>query len=680
NFTERNSGSWNNVTFLTESSGTLYFEFKDSANNAHLYNTTDGINFTERNSGSWNNVTFLTESSGTLYFEFKDSANNAHLYNTTDGINYTKRNSGSWNSVQFLTESGGTLYFKFWATSDLEYLYTTTDGITFTERNSGSWYIVSFLTEYSGTLYFSFKDNSTSINYLYSTTDGITFTERLSGSWYDIRFLTENSGKLYFEFEDSSFNAHLYRTTDGINFTEQNNGTWSDVSFLTENSGTLYFSFRDDSYYHNMYTTSDGLNFTNRTNGTWKSMSYITEYDDILYFNFADTSYKKHLYNSRCIGMDILGNSQSISNSDTTPNVADNTDFGTITVGDAPITHTLTISNSGNTSLSLTGSTAVTLTTGTHFTVSVQPSSPVMSNTTTTFDITFNPVATGTFTDTINIANNHPEKSLYTFVISGTSNAVTGPPTVATNAAANVIGTEATLNGTVNANGESTTVIFEYGLTTGYGTTTTAMQSPVTGSTDTAVSKHITGLTPNTTYHYRVVGTNAKGSTIGIDQTFTTPEYVPSTFSIYIPIIVMPSYPDLIVQSVMASSTNVEVVIKNAGSLATVDSFWVDLYINPTTPPTGANQTWETNGGEGIAWGVETTLDPGESLTLTLSSPYYHPSASNFSGTIRSGTTIYAQVDSVGSATEGIVKEFAETNNIFGPIVTTTMATSQNSR
>ena len=93
----------------------------------------------------------------------------------------------------------------------------------------------------------------------------------------------------------------------------------------------------------------------------------------------------------------------------------------------------------------------------------------------------------------------------------------------ATTGAATAVGTSsATLNGTVNANGSSTTVTFEYGLTTAYGTTVTADQSPVTGSTSTAVSKTISGLTPNTKYHYRAVATNANGTTNGADMTFTT--------------------------------------------------------------------------------------------------------------------------------------------------------------
>ena len=95
-------------------------------------------------------------------------------------------------------------------------------------------------------------------------------------------------------------------------------------------------------------------------------------------------------------------------------------------------------------------------------------------------------------------------------------------PVVTTEAAAPVGSNSATLNGTVNANGESTTVTFQYGLTTSYGTTVTADQSPVSGSSDTAVSRAITGLANGTTYHFRVVGTNGSGTVYGEDQTFTT--------------------------------------------------------------------------------------------------------------------------------------------------------------
>lgn len=95
-------------------------------------------------------------------------------------------------------------------------------------------------------------------------------------------------------------------------------------------------------------------------------------------------------------------------------------------------------------------------------------------------------------------------------------------PSVTTTAATDVSSNGGTLNGTVNANGASTTVTIQYGLDTFYGTTVPADQSPVTGSTGTAVSSAISGLTPLTTYHYRVVAVNSEGTTYGADNTFTT--------------------------------------------------------------------------------------------------------------------------------------------------------------
>jgi phosphodiesterase/alkaline phosphatase D-like protein len=101
-------------------------------------------------------------------------------------------------------------------------------------------------------------------------------------------------------------------------------------------------------------------------------------------------------------------------------------------------------------------------------------------------------------------------------------------PTATTTAGTNVLTTSATFNGTVNANLLSTTVTFEYGLTTAYGGTITATQSPVTGSTVTNVSANVTGLTPGAVYHFRVKAVNSLGTTNGSDLTLTTLGGVPS--------------------------------------------------------------------------------------------------------------------------------------------------------
>ncbi len=102
-------------------------------------------------------------------------------------------------------------------------------------------------------------------------------------------------------------------------------------------------------------------------------------------------------------------------------------------------------------------------------------------------------------------------------------NQVTPPPVATTGTASSVTTTGASLSGTVNAKGLSTTVTFQYGETLSYGTTVAATPSPVTGSSDTAVSAALSGLAPGTTYNFRVVGTNANGTANGANQTFTTP-------------------------------------------------------------------------------------------------------------------------------------------------------------
>jgi len=101
------------------------------------------------------------------------------------------------------------------------------------------------------------------------------------------------------------------------------------------------------------------------------------------------------------------------------------------------------------------------------------------------------------------------------------SPAVEPAPTVTTAAATDVTTTGATLNGTVNPNGLSTTASFEWGLTTSYGQTT-AGQSMGSGSAALPLSAALTDLVPCTTYHYRVTATSAGGTVTGEDASFRT--------------------------------------------------------------------------------------------------------------------------------------------------------------
>jgi hypothetical protein len=103
------------------------------------------------------------------------------------------------------------------------------------------------------------------------------------------------------------------------------------------------------------------------------------------------------------------------------------------------------------------------------------------------------------------------------------------PPTAVTAAASDVSLTGATLNGSVNPQLEATTYRFEYGTDTGYGSVVPASDAAVgSDGTSHAVSQAISGLTPSTTYHFRVVATNSAGTRRGADETFTTGDAPPS--------------------------------------------------------------------------------------------------------------------------------------------------------
>ncbi len=105
-----------------------------------------------------------------------------------------------------------------------------------------------------------------------------------------------------------------------------------------------------------------------------------------------------------------------------------------------------------------------------------------------------------------------------------------GSPTVAPTAATAIDETGATLLGTVNPNGAATTDQFYWGATTALGTYAPATAVSA-GAGDKAAAKHvrITGLTPDTTYYYELVATNASGNSATPIETFQTTGNPPPT-------------------------------------------------------------------------------------------------------------------------------------------------------
>ncbi|MFL5819891.1 MAG: LamG-like jellyroll fold domain-containing protein [Solirubrobacteraceae bacterium] len=98
-------------------------------------------------------------------------------------------------------------------------------------------------------------------------------------------------------------------------------------------------------------------------------------------------------------------------------------------------------------------------------------------------------------------------------------------PTAVTGDATAITATQATLTGSVNPKGQATNYHFDHGETDTYGSSTSD-SSAGAGTTDQAASATITGLSPKTTYHYRITAHSSAGDGSGSDHQFTTP---PST-------------------------------------------------------------------------------------------------------------------------------------------------------
>ena len=124
--------------------------------------------------------------------------------------------------------------------------------------------------------------------------------------------------------------------------------------------------------------------------------------------------------------INVLGNSVSIVDGDTTPSAADATDFGTVLVSSGSATKTYTIQNVGGAALSLS---AVGVTGGasSDYAVSSFPSS-IAAGGSATVQVVFDPSAAGARTTTMTIVSNDADEGTYNFTIQGTGSNTPPPP------------------------------------------------------------------------------------------------------------------------------------------------------------------------------------------------------------------------------------------------------------
>jgi hypothetical protein len=97
-----------------------------------------------------------------------------------------------------------------------------------------------------------------------------------------------------------------------------------------------------------------------------------------------------------------------------------------------------------------------------------------------------------------------------------------GKPSLETTTATNTTAAGATLGAVVDAEGATTAYHFEYGLEKGKYETSSSEVGVGFYRVKVPVTQPVTGLTLGTTYHFRVVATNALGTVYGEDHAFTT--------------------------------------------------------------------------------------------------------------------------------------------------------------
>ena len=196
-------------------------------------------------------------------------------------------------------------------------------------------------------------------------------------------------------------------------------------------------------------------------------------------------------------------------------------------------------------------------------------------------------------------------------ILSFTTLAVT-PPTAATVAAASVTATGATLEASINPEGNAATYSFVYGTNPSLSSPTIATTAESAGSGTSALTRSaaLSGLTPGTTYYFEVKATNSGGTTTGSILSFTTPAVIQFSTAAFIANVTAGSA-QVVVTRTGGESSTFTVMLQSPGG-QDVAPFTREITLGPNEPSATVSIAIVNNG------------LPGESNTvipLSLSSP-----------------------------------------------------------
>jgi MYXO-CTERM domain-containing protein len=237
------------------------------------------------------------------------------------------------------------------------------------------------------------------------------------------------------------------------------------------------------------------------------------------------------------------------------------------------------------------------------------------------------------------------------------------PPVVTTNSATLLTGTTATLNGTANPGGDSTTGWFRYSTaspgscndTFGTRAPTTGGSALGSGSTGVAYAQALTGLLPATTYYYCAIAQNSVGTSFGSIVSFLTPS------------------PPTVTTTAASSITNTSAYLNGAGTpngSATTAWFRFSL-TNPGACDDVFGSRAPVSGGSGLGSGYSAVAYQQQVTGLSAGTTYYYCAIASSLEGIAFGTiltfTTPNQPTVVTSAATAITPTTATLNGTANP-------------
>lgn len=403
--------------------------------NGQIYTSTDsGVNWTARESNrTWRSV--ASSADGT---KLAAGCHNGQIYTSTDsGVSWTAQTSDNKHWLSIASSSDGT---KLAAVDNEDYtsrsgrIYTSTDsGVSWQVRNINLWKKwVSVASSADGTKLAAVSyDGQIST----STDSGMIWKDQVSDS-KDWRSITSSADGT--KLAAVAGNSSQIYTSIGAPYAitvKANSGPVSLINFVTnisagppsESAQTVSFTVTNDNaalFSSQPEIDACGmLTFTPQV--TSKGIATVTvianDSGGTAYAGVDSSAPQTFTITTTAPEIAVSGNSMDIANEDTTPSLADHTDFGPVPLFNQQVTRRFTIANVGSQPLNLTGILSVQITGAASgdFKVTALPTSPVANGGSTSFEITFDPRLLGMHTAAINIASDDLANPTYTFAIAG---------------------------------------------------------------------------------------------------------------------------------------------------------------------------------------------------------------------------------------------------------------------